>query len=154
MPTGKPALSWRIDDGSLRGPWEERSHVDECSAAGTRDRRTHGARVRSSRIDSLALPLLARIVSAHGGSLETTSDPAFAMTLRWPRFQAGEPVQADVRGGDRRCVHDVGRSAGRCASSRPAARAGCRLVLPPLTGRRAPLNMRLTNGTRGVAQPG
>ena len=38
----------------------------------------------------LALLLLARIVSAHGGYQETTRDPAFGLKLRWPRFHVGE----------------------------------------------------------------
>ena len=39
--------------------------------------------------DSLALPLLARVVTAHGGHKEETWLPAFAIRLRWPQIHIG-----------------------------------------------------------------
>ena len=44
----------------------------------------------SQHVDPLALPLLARIVAAHGGHVESVREPArgFGLKLRWPQFQS------------------------------------------------------------------
>jgi hypothetical protein len=82
---GNPRLSWRIDAGFFEIAWREgRSQNPGFS----QERETRLTEETSPRIgvDCLALPLLARIVSAHGGYHETTRDPAFGLKLRWPRF--------------------------------------------------------------------
>jgi hypothetical protein len=82
-------LSWKIENESLEVTWEEALPGGVCPT-----REPQRIDVQSSRplgqIDSLALPLLARIVSAHGGSLETGNEPDFAMRIRLPRFPSGE----------------------------------------------------------------
>ena len=86
---GNPRLSWRIDAGFFEIAWRE----GPSQGPGiSRERETRLTEETSppSGVDCLALPLLARIVSAHGGYQETTRDPAFGLKLRWPRFHDGE----------------------------------------------------------------
>jgi hypothetical protein len=84
-----PRLSWRIGDGFFEVCWDEA--VTSCRPArparGTGQ--SQGGRV-SRRVDLLALPLLARIVAAHGGQVESTQQPAigFGLKARWPQFQS------------------------------------------------------------------
>ena len=83
---GNTVLSWRIVDGSFEIRWHERR---ASNGSRTRERemvQTQGFRP-DDRIDSLAHPLLKRIVGAHGGSVETNCDPAFVTTVRWPCSQ-------------------------------------------------------------------
>ncbi|MFI5460772.1 MAG: hypothetical protein ACHRXM_35620 [Isosphaerales bacterium] len=91
-PTWQSCLSWRIADGCFEVAWDEivpSNHpLDEEHGNGI----PHGPRP-SVRGDSLALPLLARVVAAHGGYLETTSEPVFGMKLRWPQFRSSEPTR-------------------------------------------------------------
>jgi len=91
-PNWQSCLSWRIADGCFEVTWNEvppGSHSpgeqDEVGIA-------QGPRP-SVRVDTLALPLLARVVAAHGGYLETTSESAFAIKLRWPQFRCSEPTR-------------------------------------------------------------
>ncbi len=86
------------------------------------------------RVDSLAHILLKRIVSAHGGSLDTVYDPAFVMTLRWPRFQVGEP--ASVANESANLMDAQSDPVRQCRSQPiPGVFSGCAgaLALPPLT---------------------
>jgi hypothetical protein len=82
-------LSWKIEKESLEVTWEEALPAEGCPAAepqcvGVQSSRPQG------QMDSLALPLLARIVAAHGGSLETGNEPDYATRIRLPRFQSGD----------------------------------------------------------------
>jgi hypothetical protein len=92
-PIGPAQLSWRVQGGFFELSWNESSCTTPDGADGSaeadRDART------ASGVGSLALPLLSRIVSAHGGSVGSTSDPAFTLMARWPQFQCG------ARGGSR-----------------------------------------------------
>lgn len=88
-------VAWVVNDGSIQLRWHEvtGAHPDDppqhAGIANGRD----GA--RSSRpVDALALPLLARIVAAHGGRLEFEPGPGFGVLLRWPQSQRAG------RGGD------------------------------------------------------
>lgn len=81
-------LSWKIEDGSLEVTWTEAPSARVCLAAESHRGGVNGSRPLG-QIDSLALPLLARIVSAHRGLLETSSEPEFTMRLQFPRFQNG-----------------------------------------------------------------
>ena len=82
-------LSWKTENESLEVSWEEALPAGVCPT--TEPHRVGAQSSRASeQIDSLALPLLARIVSAHGGSVETGNEPDFATRIRLPRFQSGE----------------------------------------------------------------
>jgi len=82
-------LRWRISDGFFELSWEEACLENGPPAHDGEISQIQGSSPNGG-VDSLALPLLARIVSAHGGYLETDSDPALAMRLGWPRFQVCE----------------------------------------------------------------
>jgi hypothetical protein len=85
-------LSWRIADGHFEIVWNDVPW--RCGAAVVEHANgTTAGQGPSIGIDSLALPLLARIIEAHGGSVEARRDPAFRITLRWPRFQSGETAR-------------------------------------------------------------
>jgi signal transduction histidine kinase len=83
------SLSWKIEGDTLEVRCDEARPAAFCQPAERQRAGAHGSRPLG-QIDSLALPLLARIVSAHGGYLETSSGPDFTMRLRFPRFQSGE----------------------------------------------------------------
>jgi hypothetical protein len=85
---GNPRLSWRIDADFFEIAWREGSSHSPCNYP-ERETRLTDETSPPCGVDCLALPLLARIVSAHGGYQETTLDPAFGLKLRWPRFHAG-----------------------------------------------------------------
>jgi hypothetical protein len=91
-------LSWRVAAGSFELRWEERRSANG-SRADDRDNRQSQPSRSDQGIDSLAHPLLRRIVAAHGGSVETTCDPAFVTTIRWPRFQVCQSVKCGATGG-------------------------------------------------------
>jgi hypothetical protein len=82
-------LRWRILDGSFELTWEEALLENSATLSDDEIGPNQPSRPKG-RVDCLALPLLARIVSAHGGCVETVSDPALVMRLGWPQFQAGE----------------------------------------------------------------
>jgi hypothetical protein len=96
---GNTVLSWKIADGSFEFRWEEPLAGNGVLAQEREVENRHGSRPNGCWIDSLAHPLLKRIVSAHGGRVETNCDPAFVMTVRWPRFQVSEPENCDADGG-------------------------------------------------------
>jgi hypothetical protein len=87
--SGNPRLSWRIDAGFFEIAWSE-GHSQSIGTSQEHESPPTDETSPSSLIDCLALPLLGRIVSAHGGYQEITRDPAFGLKLRWPRFHGGE----------------------------------------------------------------
>jgi hypothetical protein len=95
---GSAQLSWRVADGFLELRWEERRPAFG-SHANDRDNRQSKASGPDEGIDSLAHPLLRRIVAAHGGLVDTTCEPAFVTTVRWPRFQVRQPGNCGATGG-------------------------------------------------------
>jgi hypothetical protein len=76
-------LSWWEDGGSLHLSWAE-------SGSG---RPAHGA--PSHRCSSLALPLLARVVTAHGGTLDISEREGLRFLLRWPANPAHPRTRVD-----------------------------------------------------------
>jgi hypothetical protein len=85
---GMARVAWGIHDGSIEIRWQEATPDDPRDPpehAGVFIRRDAG---RSSRlVDALALPLLARIVAAHGGHLRREREAGFGVLIRWPQYQ-------------------------------------------------------------------
>jgi len=90
-PKWQSHLSWRIADGCFEVSWDEIRPSTHSPGEEHETGVPQGPRP-FVRGDSLALRLLARVVAAHGGYLETTSDPSFGIELRWPRFRSSEPT--------------------------------------------------------------
>jgi len=84
---GNVRLAWRVNQGFFEIEWNE---VERQVPAGVESRgNPRSDRSGESRSgDSLALPLLVRIASAHGGRVIFRWDPAFHLTVLWPQFQA------------------------------------------------------------------
>jgi hypothetical protein len=81
-------IAWRARDGSIEVLWEE-VPSDEPPVPPEVAEGFPGREGKSSSrpVDALALPLLARIVAAHGGRLQYARDPALVVRLRWPQYQ-------------------------------------------------------------------
>jgi hypothetical protein len=80
-------LSWNTSGGSIELIWEETrpappEQEEEEAVAGGREPMS-----RVASIPSLALPLLARVAAAHGGSLEWSRSPSFRLAMKWPQSQ-------------------------------------------------------------------
>lgn len=73
-------LGWRINGDNLELWWKE--DAPECEQA-EESLALDGTCVG---VDTLALPLLARITALHGGGLEARRNPDLCVTIRWPRF--------------------------------------------------------------------
>src|SRR5262249_1748191 len=87
----QPRLSWRIDEGFFEVCWDEARRSSPLRRRDRQSRRSTRS-TASGQVIPLAIPLLARIVTAHGGCLESAHEPStgFCMRLRWPQFC--EPV--------------------------------------------------------------
>ena len=96
--SGSPILSWTVIDGSLEFRWHERRLANGSRTPERENEQSQGFRT-GEQIDSLAHPLLKRIIAAHGGSMETSCDAGFVTTVRWPRFQVREPGKCGAGGG-------------------------------------------------------
>jgi hypothetical protein len=87
-------LNWRIDEESFEVSWCESRNGSHQDAA--RKPQAHPGGSGSSTIHSLAMPLMARVMSAHHGSMEWKREQAFEIRLRWPLNQpaskASEPA--------------------------------------------------------------
>ena len=92
----KAHLHWRIDEESLEVTWCESRDGAHQDAA--RKQKADPGASGSSTIHSLAMPLLARVMTAHHGSTEWKREQAFEVRLRWPLNQpastASEPASA------------------------------------------------------------
>jgi hypothetical protein len=89
-------IAWTARDGTIELCWEEvvphhPSH-SPGNALGFVPRARNTAR---RRVDLLELPLLARIIAAHGGRIDRTGGTAFQLRLRWPQFQ-GANIRSDA----------------------------------------------------------
>jgi hypothetical protein len=79
-------IGWGARDGWVEVGWEEVGPPDRREPLERAEAREVMRRNSSSgRLDPLALPLLARIVAAHGGGLNFRRGPGFRMTLGWPQ---------------------------------------------------------------------
>jgi hypothetical protein len=85
----KTVLSWKTADGFFDVRWEEGTPGNTFPEDGCEEGQLEGSSPNGP-VDSLAQPLLKRIVAAHGGLLKTTDDSNMVITLRWPQFQAGK----------------------------------------------------------------
>jgi len=83
-----PRLSWRTDAGFFDVRWDEVPTQSTMAPSELDARLSQGSRSNASmRADCLALPLLARIVAAHGGGIKAAREPSFSLRVRWPQFQ-------------------------------------------------------------------
>jgi hypothetical protein len=89
-------VTWGATDGSIELCWDEVLSGDPPQAFEPPDGFVACDGTSSSRrVDLLVLPVLARIVAAHGGRLDRTQDSACGVRLRWPQFQpANDDVEA------------------------------------------------------------
>jgi hypothetical protein len=72
-------VSWGRRDGHLTLEWQE-----TAPSCGPSPQTTNITLTESVRMTSLALPLLARVMTAHGGHLKVVTKPDWNLHLRWP----------------------------------------------------------------------
>ena len=77
-------LGWRRDDDWLEVEWSEPNST-----------RLEPPNWAANQPISLALPLIARVMTAHDGKLTVHRDRGVRFVLRWPVVPAVEPVEAD-----------------------------------------------------------
>jgi hypothetical protein len=97
-------LSWRTIDDQFEVTWREVENSTSRSDAfeePSHSRETSG----SSLIHSLAIPLLARVMTAHGGVMNWSRESFFIVELRWPLTQPTNIESAS---------HEVCSSSGSC----------------------------------------
>ena len=85
------SLSWKIEDDTSSKSRAAEARP-EALPPGRGPAACERSRLETARDRSIRwhCRLLARIVSAHGGYLETSSEPDFTMRLRFPQYQSGE----------------------------------------------------------------
>ena len=90
-PEGRARVSLALRDGTIEIRWELSPPPGDPMPA------EHGGPSRQSicemptpRIDSLVLPLVARILAEHGGCLERERGVNLVVLLRWPQYRAGD----------------------------------------------------------------
>jgi light-regulated signal transduction histidine kinase (bacteriophytochrome) len=81
----KVRLAWRAREGLFEVEWTEVDGHD-CGAVESKNGFAHERSEESNSGDSLALALLARIASAHGGRAVFSGNPACHLIVRWPQF--------------------------------------------------------------------
>jgi signal transduction histidine kinase len=82
-------IGWGACDGWIEFRWSE-APSREPTGPFERDAARRGPAGCSPPVDVLALPLLARIVAAHGGRLDREPGPGFRIVLRWPQYRRDE----------------------------------------------------------------
>jgi hypothetical protein len=96
---GDARLTWRVRQGYFEIEWNELDAGPPSAVDFSRS----GASAQSGRScsgDSLALPLLARVASAHRGRLSFSASPAWRVVIRWPQFQSdGNESSSDLDAG-------------------------------------------------------
>jgi hypothetical protein len=85
----QPRLSWRTGEGFCEVAWDE-TETPTSSGAAEAAAGCEGKPPGSAGEDPLALPLLARIITAHAGRTESTREPGrgFRLNLSWPQFRS------------------------------------------------------------------
>ncbi len=84
---GNARIAWRVQEGNFEIEWNEADgHVP--GIVDSENNLWPQGPEESCSCDSLALPLLARIVSAHGGRVTFTCDPTCRLVVLWPQFHA------------------------------------------------------------------
>ncbi len=82
-------VGWRTHEGSFEICWEELLTVaPSLSSHPDGDVSLIPGHHPAPRVHSLALPLLARILAAHGGRLEAPGASALRLKIRWPQFRS------------------------------------------------------------------
>jgi len=81
-------LGWQCRDAHFRLDWHEEGpgFRAECDTADAPSRMGPHALLQR-RVDSLTLPLLARIISAHDGKLRTEPDASRRLRMTWPQVR-------------------------------------------------------------------
>ena len=87
-------ITWRTREGRFEVSWQEVGATAStpsrpCTQTSSDSPSPWGAH------QPLALPLLARVMTAHRGTMEWSRDPAFHALLRWPLNQSSEQPPVD-----------------------------------------------------------
>jgi hypothetical protein len=86
-------IGWAAREGWIEVRWQESGSRGGGEPPWRAGASTPPRAAGSRRVDDLALPLLARIVAAHGGRLRYDNQAGFSMCLRWPQFPPANPGQ-------------------------------------------------------------
>ncbi len=78
-------LSWWEEEGSVYLGWEEPEPNLSAQADPTEELQAN-----------IALPILARILNAHGGTLEVSSQECFELHLRWPSLPVTSSLKNEI----------------------------------------------------------
>jgi hypothetical protein len=110
---GSARLTWRVRQGCFEIEWTE-AGAAPLGPVDARSSRASAGFGGCGSGDSLALPLLARIASAHGGRLLFSTDPFWHLIIRWPQSQADPLEQASHLdgGGEARLTSNCGTERG------------------------------------------
>jgi hypothetical protein len=81
-----PRLTWRTGDGRFEVSWHEPGAPARSQDGARRHTRPRPSSPCATH-QSLALPLLARVMTAHSGTMEWSREPEFKVVLRWPLSQ-------------------------------------------------------------------
>jgi hypothetical protein len=90
-------LSWRGDEEFCELGWSEEP-IDGIGTRCNSEIAQTTPTIARRGGDCLAVPLLARIIHAHGGDQEIASAPGFTIRLRWPRFHGSDEPPCSIRG--------------------------------------------------------
>lgn len=87
MAAGQSArISWRTGEGQFEVSWHE-SRSTSPAPIGSSGQTSPGSPSPWAAYQPLALPLLARVMTAHRGTLDWSREPEFRALLRWPLNQ-------------------------------------------------------------------
>jgi hypothetical protein len=81
-------LQWGLDGDNFHVVWDEPPATagrDDMEDETQADKVLAGHDPEADTLAALSLPLLARVVGSHGGTVATSGHDAWRLTLRWPR---------------------------------------------------------------------